>query len=100
MFVNDAVEGILLAAQNYDASDPVNLGSSFEVTIKDLVDIIVKASGFEGKVSWDSSKPDGQPRRKLDVTTAEKAFGFKSHTTFEDGLKMTIDWYREHGTQK
>lgn len=100
LFVNDAVEGILLAAQNYDASDPVNLGSSFEVTIKDLVDIIVKASGFEGKVSWDSSKPDGQPRRKLDVTTAEKAFGFKSHTTFEDGLKMTIDWYREHGTQK
>lgn len=96
LYVEDAVEGILLAAQDYNKSDPVNLGSSYEVTIKDLVDIIVKATGFTGKVTWDSSKPDGQPRRKLDVQRAEQEFGFKSHTTFEEGLKKTIEWYREN----
>ncbi len=98
LYVDDVTEGILLAAERYNKSEPVNLGSSFEITIKDLVDIIVKATGFQGKVTWDSTKPDGQPRRKLDVSKAEAEFGFKSTTTFEEGLKKTIDWYRENRT--
>lgn len=96
LYVDDVVEGILLASEKYDKSDPVNLGSSYEVTIKDLVGIIVKATGFTGKVTWDTTKPDGQPRRKLDVTRAETEFGFKSSTTFEEGLTKTIKWYREN----
>lgn len=96
LYVDDVVDGILMAAEKYNKSDPVNLGSSYEVTIKDLVDIIVEATGFKGKVTWDSSKPDGQPRRKLDVSKATEEFGFTSQTTFQDGLKKTIDWYREN----
>jgi GDP-L-fucose synthase len=96
LYVEDAARGILLAAQNYDKSDPVNIGSSYEVTIRDLIDIIVEATGFKGKVTWDDSKPDGQPRRKLDVTRAEKEFGFVSETDFPEGLKKTIDWYRNN----
>lgn len=96
LYVDDAVDGILLAAQNYDSSDPVNIGSSFEITIKDLIDIIVKETGFAGKITWDASKPDGQPRRKLDVSRAKERFGFASQTTFEDGLRKTIAWYREN----
>lgn len=96
LFVDDVVEGILLASERYDKSDPVNLGSSYEVTIKDLVDIIVVATGFTGEVTWDTSKPDGQPRRKLDVTRAEKEFDFLSQTSFEDGLRTTIEWYRKN----
>lgn len=95
LYVDDVVEGILMAAEKYDKSDPVNLGSSYEVTIKDLVDIIVEATGFTGKVTWDSTKPDGQPRRKLDVSRAEAEFGFKSKTSFPEGLKKTIEWYRD-----
>ena len=94
LFVDDVVDGILLASEKYDKSEPVNLGSSYEVTIKDLVDIIVEATGFKGKITWDSSKPDGQPRRKLDVSRAEKEFGFTSKTSFPEGLKKTIEWYR------
>ncbi len=96
LYVDDAVEGILLAAQNYDSSDPVNIGSSFEITIKDLIDIIVKETGFTGKITWDTTKPDGQPRRKLDVSRAKEEFGFESRITFEDGLRKTITWYREN----
>jgi len=98
LFVDDATEAILLAAEKYDKSDPVNIGSSYELTIKELVGIIVKATGFKGKITWDATKPDGQPRRKLDVVLAENEFGFKSSTSFEDGLKKTIDWYKEHRT--
>lgn len=96
LYVDDAVEGILLAAQNYNSSDPVNIGSSFEITIKDLIEIIVKETGFTGKITWDATKPDGQPRRKLDVSRAKERFGFVSQTTFEDGLRKTIAWYREN----
>ncbi len=99
LYVDDAAEGILLAAEKYDKSEPVNLGSAFEVSIKDLVDIITKETGFNGKVSWDTSKPNGQPRRKLDTTRAEREFGFKSKVTFEEGLRETIKWYREHMEQ-
>ena len=95
LYVEDAAEGILLAAERYDQSEPVNLGSSTEISIRDLVDIIARTTGFDGSIHWDTTKPDGQPRRKLDVTRAERLFGFRSFTTFEDGLRRTIDWYKE-----
>lgn len=95
LYVEDAVEGILLATENYNKSDPVNLGSSFEISIKDLALLICKLADFKGKIVWDTSKPDGQPRRKLDIRKAEKEFGFRSAVDFEVGLKKTIDWYKE-----
>ncbi len=96
LYVDDAVEAILLAAERYNSSEPVNIGSSFEITIKDLIEIIVKETGFTGKITWDTTKPDGQPRRKLDVSRAKKEFGFESQTSFEEGLRKTIAWYREN----
>jgi len=93
LYVEDAAEGILLAAERYNKPDPINLGAGFEISIKDLVDLIVKLTGFRGKITWDSTKPDGQPRRMLDVTRAKKEFGFKAETEFEEGLKRTIQWY-------
>jgi GDP-L-fucose synthase len=93
LFVDDAAEGIVLATERYDQPEPVNLGSSFEISIRDLTHLIRDMVGFEGEVVWDSSKPDGQPRRKLDTTRAETAFGFKATTPFRDGLQRTIDWY-------
>ena len=95
LYVEDAAEGIMLAAEKYDSSEPVNLGSSFEITIKDLIAIIAKETGFTGEICWDATKPNGQPRRKLDVSRAEQEFGFRSHTTFEAGLRKTIQWYTE-----
>jgi len=93
LYVEDAAEGIVLAGERYNGPEPVNLGSAFEISIKDLVTTIARQTGFEGDLVWDTSKPNGQPRRKLDVSRAETAFGFKSHTTFEDGLRRTIEWY-------
>lgn len=93
LFVEDAAEGIVLATLHYDASEPVNLGSSFEITIADLAQTVAEVVGFEGEIVFDSSKPDGQPRRKLDVSRAEQEFGFRSKTTFADGLKKTVEWY-------
>jgi len=93
LYVDDAAEGILLASEHYNKSEPVNLGSSFEISIKDLVHIIAELTGFEGEIRWDTTKPNGQPRRKLDVQRAEEAFGFKSKTDFKTGLKQTIKWY-------
>jgi GDP-L-fucose synthase len=95
LYVDDAAEGIILAAERYDGSDPVNIGSAFEISIKDLVHTIAELTGFEGRVVWDTTKPNGQPRRKLDITRAEERFGFRSTTTFEDGLRQTIEWYRQ-----
>jgi GDP-L-fucose synthase len=94
LYVEDAAEGILLAAERFDGAEPVNLGSAFEISIKDLVTTIARLTGFTGRIVWDPSKPNGQPRRKLDTDRAESAFGFRSHTTFEEGLRRTIDWYR------
>ena len=94
LYVEDAVDGILLAAEKYDKSDPVNLGSAFEISIKDLVGLVAEETSFKGEIKWDTSKPNGQPRRKLDTAKAEKEFGFKSKTTFQDGLRRTIDWYK------
>jgi GDP-L-fucose synthase len=92
LYVEDAAEGILLAAERYNASDPVNLGSSFEISIKELTETIARLTGFTGRIAWDASKPNGQPRRKLDVSRAAQRFGFVSTTLFEDGLQRTIDW--------
>jgi GDP-L-fucose synthase len=94
LYVEDAAEGIVLACERYTRSDPVNLGSAFEINIRDLVTTIARLTGFTGRLVWDTSKPNGQPRRKLDVSRAEAAFGFRSHTPFDVGLRRTIDWYR------
>ncbi|MGB3082125.1 MAG: GDP-L-fucose synthase [Candidatus Omnitrophota bacterium] len=93
-YVEDCAEAIVLAAEKYDKPDPVNLGVGFEVSIKNLTKLIAKLSGFRGKIVWDTSKPDGQPRRRLDTSKAEKEFGFKAKTDFKEGLKKTIEWYR------
>ena len=94
LYVEDAAEGILLATEKYNSSEPVNLGSGMEISIKDLVELIARLTGFEGKLVWDPSKPNGQPRRRLDVTRAEREFGFKAQVGFEEGLKRTIEWYK------
>jgi GDP-L-fucose synthase len=93
LYVEDAAEGIVLAAEKYDDSEPVNLGAGFEISIFDLVHLIAKATGFTGRIDWDATKPDGQPRRSLDTTRAERTFGFKARTSFEEGLRRTVDWY-------
>ncbi len=98
IYVADAAEGILLATEHYNGPEPVNIGAGFEITIKELAEKIVELTGFTGEIRWDSSKPDGQPRRRLDVSKANKYFGFKAKTPFDKGLKTTIDWYRKHKT--
>jgi GDP-L-fucose synthase len=98
IYVADAAEGILLAAEHYNDSAPVNIGAGSEITIKELVGKIAELTGFTGEIRWDASKPDGQPRRRLDVSRAKKYFGFEAETSFDEGLKATIDWYRKHKT--
>lgn len=93
LYVEDAAEAILLAAERYNSSDPVNLGSAFEISIKDLTETIARTVGFEGEVRWDTTKPNGQPRRKLDVSRAKQEFGFESSTSFEEGLRRMIAYY-------
>ena len=93
LYVDDAAEGIVLATRQYDGADPVNLGVGREITIRDLVGLIVELTGFLGEVRWDPTKPDGQPRRALDTSRARERFGFRAGTSFEDGLRATIAWY-------
>ncbi len=93
LYAADAAEGILLATEFFNGPEPVNIGAGFEITIKDLVEKIVKLTGFKGRIEWDTSKPDGQPRRCLDVSRAKKLFGFEAKMGFDEGLKRTIDWY-------
>ena len=93
IYVTDAAEGIALAAERYNESKPVNLGSGFEISIKDLVEKIANMTGFEGDLVWDTSKPNGQPRRALDVSRAKEKFGFEAKTDFDEGLQATIDWF-------
>jgi GDP-L-fucose synthase len=93
LYVDDAAEGIVLAADRYDGAEPVNLGVGREITIRDLVQTIVRLTRFEGEIRWDPSKPDGQPRRALDTRRARERFGFVAQTSFEDGLRATIEWY-------
>jgi GDP-L-fucose synthase len=96
IYAADAAEGILLATELYNSSEPVNIGAGFEITIKELVEKIVKLTGFTGEIRWDTSRPDGQPRRRLDVSRAKEYFGFEAKTDFDKGLKTTIDWYLKH----
>ena len=93
LYVEDAAEGILLATERYNKPEPVNLGAGFEIKIKDLVELIAELTGYSGKIMWDITKPDGQPRRCLDVSRAAREFGFKAKTDFKGGLKETIKWY-------
>lgn len=95
LYVEDAAEGIVLAAERYDKPDPVNLGSGQEMTIRDLVSLIAELTGFQGRIEWDPTRPDGQPRRGLDVTKAQKEFGFVAQTDFRTGLEKTIAWYQQ-----
>jgi GDP-L-fucose synthase len=95
IYAADAAEGILLATEHYNGAEPVNIGAGFEITIKELAEKIAKLTGFGGEIRWDPSKPDGQPRRCLDVSRAKKLFGFEAKTTFEEGLKATIEWYKQ-----
>jgi len=93
LYVEDAAEAIVLATERYNKPEPVNIGAGCEITIKDLVELIAKLTGFKGKTTWDKSKPDGQPRRCVDTSRAEREFGFKAKVDFEKGLKRTIEWY-------
>lgn len=96
LYVEEAAEGILLAAERYNKSDPVNLGSAFEISIRELVEIIARETNFRGRIVWDTSKPNGQPRRKLNTSRAEREFGFHARVEFEEGLRRTIAWYLAH----
>lgn len=95
IYAADAAEGILLATEHYNGPEPVNIGSGFEITVKELVEKIAALTGFEGEIRWDPSKPDGQPRRCLDTSKARKLFGFEAQTSFDEGLKATIEWYKQ-----
>jgi len=96
IYAADAAEGIVLATQHYNGADPVNIGVGAEITIKELVEKIARLTGFRGEIRWDPSKPDGQPRRCLDTSRAKEYFSFQARTSFDEGLKATIDWYRAH----
>jgi GDP-L-fucose synthase len=95
LYVEDCAEAICLAAERYDKPEPVNLGAGFEITIRDLTGLIAKLCGFTGKIRWDTTQPNGQPRRSLDTSRAEREFGFRAKVRFEEGLKETIEWYRK-----
>jgi GDP-L-fucose synthase len=94
LYVDDCAEGLVLAARHYDEAEPVNLGTGEEISIRDLAELIAELTGFSGEIHWDTSMPNGQPRRKLDTSRAEELFGFRAHTSFREGLERTIAWYR------
>ncbi|MDD2707358.1 MAG: GDP-L-fucose synthase [Verrucomicrobiae bacterium] len=96
LYVEDCAEGILLASEHYDEGEPVNLGTGREISIRDLAGVIRKETGFEGGLRWDSTRPDGQPKRRLDVTRAKEKFGFQACVSLEEGIRRTVAWYREH----
>ncbi|MDA1191398.1 MAG: GDP-L-fucose synthase [Candidatus Poribacteria bacterium] len=99
LYVEDGAEGIIRATELYDSIDPINIGSGFEITMRELAELIAEIVGFDGEIEWDTSKPNGQPRRKLDTSKAETAFGFHAQTDFRTGLKRTIEWYRENESE-
>jgi GDP-L-fucose synthase len=99
LYVDDCAEGIWLAAQDYDDPDPVNLGTGEEISIRGLAELIAELTGYEGEIVWDTTKPNGQPRRKLDVTRAQERFGFSARVGLREGLARTVAWYREHGAR-
>jgi GDP-L-fucose synthase len=95
LYVEDCAEALLLASQRYDGAEPVNLGTGEEISIRELAEVIAAETGFEGEIVWDTSKPNGQPRRKLDTSRAEREFGFRARTPFSEGIKQTVAWYRQ-----
>ena len=99
LYVDDCVEALWLAAQRYDGAEPVNVGSGKEIAIRDLAALVAELTGFEGEIVWDTSHPNGQPRRRLDVSRAEELFGFRASTRLREGLERTIAWYREAAPQ-
>ena len=96
LFVEDAADGIVTAAEKYNGSEPVNLGSGYEISIKDLAEMIQRQTGFEGELAWQTDKPNGQPRRGLDVSRAKEYFGWQAQVTFEEGMRRTIEWFKEN----
>lgn len=96
LYVDDCAEAIVSATERYDSPEPVNVGVGKEITIRELVELVARVTDFSGEIRWDTSKPDGQPRRVLDTTRASQSFGFQASTSFEDGLRTTVDWFREH----
>lgn len=96
LYSTDAAQGIVMATELYNESEPVNLGTNYEISIRDLVELICELMNFEGEIIWETDKPNGQPRRCLDTTRAKEKFGFVAQMGFEQGLKNTIDWYRQH----
>ncbi|HET8644923.1 MAG TPA: GDP-L-fucose synthase [Vicinamibacteria bacterium] len=96
LYVDDAAEGIVLASERYDGPEPVNLGAGFEISIRELAELIAETVGFPGRLAWNTALPDGQPRRSLDTTRAQELFGFKARTPFKEGLQRTVEWYRAH----
>jgi GDP-L-fucose synthase len=98
LYVDDCVEGLLLAAERYDGPDPVNLGTGVETTIREAAELVAEATGFEGEIVWDTSMPNGQPRRSLDASRAERLFGFRAGTPLREGITRTVAWYRAHLT--
>jgi GDP-L-fucose synthase len=96
LYVDDAAEGIVLGSLKYDGPDPVNLGTGEEISIRELAEVIADETGFDGEIVWDTTKPNGQPRRKLDTTRAKELFGFEAKTPFREGIRRTVTWYREH----
>jgi GDP-L-fucose synthase len=96
LYVDDAVEGLVLAAERYDGAEPVNLGTGAEISIRELAELVAEVTGFDGRVTWDTSMPNGQPRRSLDASRAAELFGFRARTALRDGLAQTVAWYREH----
>jgi GDP-L-fucose synthase len=94
LYVDDCVEGLVLAAERYDGAAPVNLGAALEISIRELAELIADVTGYEGGITWDSSKPNGQPRRSVDATRAREAFGFEAKTSLREGIERTVAWYR------
>jgi GDP-L-fucose synthase len=96
LYVDDCVEGLVLAASRYDGPEPVNLGAGKEIAIRDLTELVASVTGFGGRITWDASRPNGQPRRSVDPTRARELFGFEARTPLREGLERTVAWYREN----
>jgi GDP-L-fucose synthase len=97
LYVEDCARGLFMAGRDYDGPEPVNLGTGIEISIKDLAETVAAATGFDGEIIWDTTKPNGQPRRQLDVTQARERFGFEAEVSFADGMARTVEWYRSQG---
>ena len=100
LYVDDCVEGFVLAAERYDGAEPANLGAGKEISIRELAELIAEATGYDGSITWDTSKPNGQPRRSVDASRARELFGFEASTELRDGIERTVAWYRSNRTTR